>query len=581
MRKLFKSLVRNLDLKIVALLLAVLTWHYLATSGLEQRRFRKVGSHIRNLPPNVAVLSPGVPALDVILEGPRGQLDALEGRELVAEIDLGDVKVKTGEPVKTSIRLVEANLRVRGEGERSTPLPPLVHFLAAEPASFTLTLESVTERELPVEAVIKGSPAPGYAVRATVQPAKVAVRGPFRLLQNLTSIPTEPVSVDGLRERLRTSALLETTVNTPDGPVAITPARLAVNVLLEVTEKPEEKTIEHVPIRVAAVPKNLAVMHQKGQPRDVTVKLRGPRRLLDEIDARSVAVEVNLEDVAPPETGTKSHTFFFLRKHVRQMAGPDTSLPLPQQIELVEVEPKTVQCILDRLDTRELPVQPELEGRPAEDYEVTAVALPAKVKVSGPHSVISQMKSIATVPVLVTGLTERLRRPVRLVRTADAGDFRGVPIEPAQEFVDIVISVAERRVRKTLHALPVRLLITPRPGLPLHAELEPKTIGPVVFEGPRSRIERLTAESVVAFVRIEITTVADLRPTIRNVEFHIADPQIRLAPDAKPMAVKIEFPAVGGEPEPKPRKRPPKPKDRPRRRLGTEPAAPDDDATKP
>ncbi|MBL7224345.1 MAG: hypothetical protein ISS72_10865 [Candidatus Brocadiae bacterium] len=564
MRKLFRTLLHNLDLKLVAVVLAFFTWHYLSTSGQDQRRFRHIGSHILNLPADVAVLSPAVPDLDVILEGPRGQLDDLEGRELVVEIDLGGVEVKTGEPVKTNVRLLGANIRVAGEAGRSTPLPPMIRFLAAEPAAFTLTLESITERDLPVEPVITGTPAPGYAIQATVQPPTVRVRGPFRLLQNLASIRTEPIPVDGLRERFRQGVLLEHQVATQDGPVAIAPARPAVVVLLEVSEKPEEKTVEHVPIRLAAGPKGLAVIRPEDQPVEATVKLRGPRRLLDEVDARTLAVEASLEDVAPPEDdATKPYSFFFLRKHVRYVAAPDTLLPLPKGIELIEVEPKTVQLILDRLSTRTLPVLPELEGRPAEDHEATAVALPDKIEVTGPQSILRQMTAIHTEPVLVTGLTERLRRPARLVRTADAGSFRNVPIEPAQHFVDVVISVAERRVRKTLNDLPVRLLLTPRPGLALPVEMEPKTIGPVVFEGPRSHIERLTADNVDAFVRLAITTVADLRPTIRNVEFHIADPQVRLAPDAKPIAVKLDFPAT--EPEPAPRKRPPKPASRPRR----------------
>jgi hypothetical protein len=552
MRKLLRSIVHNLDLKVVALGLGVLTWHYLATSGLEQRRYRKVGLRILNLSPDAAILSQEARHVTVVLNGPRGQLDALEGERLVAEIDLRRVKLEKTEPLKTSITLAASNIRVAGGAGRSKPLPAGITFLRAEPLTITFTLNSLKEQELPVKVQLDGNPAPGFALHYSVQPQRVLARGPFELFRTLTEIATEKITVDGLSKGFeRTVALRQKVEVKKYGAIDIVLVPRTVEVSVSVTEKPEEKTIEHVPIRLAAVPKDLAVIRQEGQPRDVTVKLRGPRRLLDEIDARTLAVEANLEDVTPPEAGTKPYSFFFLRKHVRQVAEPGSSLPLPQGVELVEVEPKTVQLILDRLRSRLLPVEPVLEGRPAEDHEVKAVALPEKVEVHGPQSIVAQMKTIATEPVIVTGLTERLRRPVRLVRTADAGQFRNVPIEPAQPLVDVIVSVTERRVRKTLNGLPVRLLVTPRAGLAISVEMDPKTLGPVVFEGPRSRIERLAADSVAAFVRLEITTVADLRPTIRNVEFHIADPQIRLAPDSKPIAVKLDFPPAEPEPEPK------------------------------
>jgi hypothetical protein len=550
MRKLIRRLLHNLDLKVIALLLAILTWHYLTTSGLEQRRFRRLDTRILDLPEDAAVLSPGAPELTVILEGPRGQLDALESRRLLAEFDLGDVEVEPGERVKTNVRVLPTNIRVAGERGRSAPLPPPVRFLSADPASFTLTLESVTERELPVEPVITGSPAPSYAVETTVQPAAVMVRGPFRLLQNLSSIRTEPIAVDGLRDSLRQTVPLETEVTTREGPVEVRTARSAVDVLVEVAEKPEEKIVERVPIRLAAVPEGLAVIRPPNQPREATVTLRGPQRLLDEIDARTLAVEANFEDVAPPENGTKPFSTFFLREHLRHVVGPDTSLPLPQGITLVDVDPKTMQVLLDGMASRTLPVQAELEGRPAEDYEVTATALPEKVAVRGPRSVIEQLDRVPTEPILVTGLKDRLRRPVPLVQTADTENLRGVRIHPDPPTVDVVLSAVERRVRKTLEGLPVHVLTVPRPGLPIRVELDPQALGPVVFEGPRSHIERLTADDVVAFVRLDATALADRRSTIRNVEFRLADPQIHLAPDAEPAAVKIEFPAEPDASEP-------------------------------
>ena len=73
----------------------------------------------------------------------------------------------------------------------------------------------------------------------------------------------------------------------------------------------------------------------------------------------------------------------------------------------------------------------------------------------------------------------------------------------------------------------------------------------MTFVGPRSHMEQFGAEGVVAFVRLELATAEDLRPTIRNVEFYIRDPQVQIAPDTKPIPVKLDFPPVEPAPEKK------------------------------
>ena len=564
MRKLVHRLFVNFDLKIISALLAVLTWYYLATAGVEERRFPRVTPRIINLPPNVARRSPRLPNVTVVLRGPRGQLDALEGRQIVAQIDLGHVQADSHEPVTTSVRLSDTTIRLAGEGDRSLPLPHGVGVVRAEPESINVTLERLAARELPVKVATKGDPAPGYTLVTAAQPPRVVVRGPFRLLQTLTAIRTETIPVDGLREHTRHAVALLKTIDTKDGPVAIFPTRPTVVATLDVAERPEEQAFARVPVRLGPLPKDLAVIRQEGHVDQVTLTLGGPRRLLDQVDGPNLVVDVPLDTVTAPENGTKPHTIFFLPENVRQTAQPGTSLPLPLEIRHVDFQPKTIQLIIDRMHAARLPVAPVLEGQPAADHEITkATAVPAEVQVRGPKSVIAQLKSIETEPILVNGLREGLRRQVRLVHTVDVAKFRGVAIAPARPSVDVVLAVAEKRVRKTLTGLPVRLIFTPPAGLAISVDMEPKTLGPVVFEGPASRVAKLTPDSVVAFVRIEIATAADLRPTIRTAEFHIVDPQIRLAPDHKAVTVKLGFPSL--EPAPKPPEKPkPAPPDAPK-----------------
>jgi len=556
MRKLFDGVLHNLDLKVAALLLAVVTWYYLATAGIEERRYVRVPVAVVNLPEDVALLSADAREVEVTLRGPRGRLDVLEGLGLVAEINLEDVAVEAGQALNRTIRLGGTNIRVAGDAERSTPLPGDVRFAGTEPAVVAMTLNRMTEKELTVQVELEGTPAQGFELKHSVSPAKVRVRGPFLLLQSLSRIFTERVAVEGISRRREATVRLQREVPTPDfGAVPIFPARPTVELTLDVVEKPAEKTIERVPVRFAAVPKNLSVIQQNVA--EVAVTLRGPARRLRDIDAQSLMVEIDLEGEQPPRGKPQPKSCFLLRENVRQLAERGASLSLSHDIEMLTIEPNTVTLTLDRVLTRTLPVKAVLDGKPAEDFEVSEVTVvPERVRVRGPQSVVAALKAIETLPVQVAGVTERLRRTVRLIERVHTAQFAAVPVEPSQRLVDVVVAVAERSRRKTLKALPVHVVLTTEKVGGIRVETEPRTVGPVTFVGPQSRMEAFGPDSVLAFVRLQITSVADLRPTIRNVEFHIRDPKVHLAPNSKPLTVKLDFPPLERAPEaPKPKER--------------------------
>ena len=562
MRKFLDRVLHNADLKAAALVLAGVTWYYLATAGIEERRFPRVPVRILNLPKDVALLSLDVRDVSVKLKGPRGMLDVLEGRTLMVEINLGDVDVELGQPLERSLRITPSLVRVGAGGERTTPLLADVSFVDAEPAVVRMTLNRMTERDVPVQVDIEGEPAPGFELRPPVaSPATVRVRGPYLLLQTLSGLATERIRIDGITEGRKVEARLRTEVTTPDfGAVPIFPAQPSVAVTLTVTEKPDEKTVERVPVRLVSLPSSLAVIHQ--DVAEVAVRLRGPRRRLRDLDAQSLVAEISLEAETAPGKDPEPKSFFLLRENIRQIVERGVSLPLALDVELLRVEPTTVQVTLDQLRTRTVPVKAVLDGQPAEDYEVGEVAVvPATATVRGPQSVVGRLEAIETLPVAVGGAAERLRRTVPLVERVDAGDFRGVSIDPSPRLVDVVVAVTERTARKTLKGLPINVVLEAEKLGGFRVSLRPRTVEAVTLVGPQSRMAAVGPESVIAFVRLQIASVADLRPTIRTVEFNIRDPKVRLAPDSKPVTVNIDFPppeAPPTPPDPKPRRGTPK-----------------------
>jgi len=542
MKRFLRAIVRHLDIKLAALFLALVTWYYIATAGIEERRFAGVVVRVLDTPPEIALLSQEVRAVNIVLRGPRRELEGLKAPELFAVMDVRGLALSVDKLQQASVPLATRHIRAGRDAESAEGLPPGVVLLRAEPEAVAFTLDRVKEAVFDVEIVTEGEPYPGFTLTKSAQPTKVRVRGASGLLQGLSTIRTEVIRVDNLRERLQRRVPLQRRVVNPSYqavPIQCEPE--TVEVTLDVVTTPTEKTIERVPVRLAVVPSSVAVI--KEEVREVTVRLSGPRDAVRDLDAPGLVAEVSLEGAQPPARGTEVTTVFLRRENIRQLTAAGAAVPLAREIELLEVRPRAVPLTLDRVGSRTLPVEAVREGTPAEDYEVSQVTVvPEQVTVRGPESVLKELKSIATVPVAVTGLRERLRRTVKLVEMVDAGPFRGVRIEPLQPMVDVVIAVSERRQEKTLPSLPVHVLVRPEVALNIRIELERRTVGPVTFVGPRSHMEHFEAEDVTAFLLLDITGEGGLRPTIRNVEFHIRDPLVRLAPDTKPIQIKIEFP---------------------------------------
>jgi YbbR domain-containing protein len=87
---------------------------------------------------------------------------------------------------------------------------------------------------------------------------------------------------------------------------------------------------------------------------------------------------------------------------------------VPYGVEIVQVGPSTLTMEFEPSGIRTVPVEPNVDGRPAAGYEVTGVTSdPAVVEVAGPESALKRLQAAITEPVSVTDQT----RPVREVVT--------------------------------------------------------------------------------------------------------------------------------------------------------------------
>jgi YbbR domain-containing protein len=174
---------RNLGLKIVALLIALMVWFVLSAERRERisERSYRIALSVVNIPSGTIIASPVPGAVDIRVRGPFTALRQVDPEKLEAVIDLhGSSK---GERM---YRLAPEDINIT----------PDIEVIAISPGEVRIVLDSVTEKILPIVANVTGTPAPGFEVADVgVEPRTARVSGPSGALAKMSSVTTDPISV--------------------------------------------------------------------------------------------------------------------------------------------------------------------------------------------------------------------------------------------------------------------------------------------------------------------------------------------------------------------------------------------------
>ncbi|MHB1405687.1 MAG: CdaR family protein [Desulfitobacteriaceae bacterium] len=177
---------RNAGYKVASLILAILAW-LLVTNQSSDRILNgdqmTVPLVIRNQPFNSIVMTK-LPSVRVRL---RGNNPSFNVKDLFAYVDLSGAA--TGEETYTV----------------NMDAPPGIQVQDLQPNKITLQLDTVQEKEIPVQAMITGDPAEGFVLgNPVLKPSVVNVRGPSTVLATLDKVLVE-VNVAGAAEPLHVS----------------------------------------------------------------------------------------------------------------------------------------------------------------------------------------------------------------------------------------------------------------------------------------------------------------------------------------------------------------------------------------
>jgi YbbR domain-containing protein len=162
-----------------------------------------------------------------------------------------------------------------------------------------------------------------------------------------------------------------------------------------------ERVVERVmraPVEFQNLPAGLEIVGDA--PDTIDVRLRGSSGALSRMTAGDMAAVLDLATARPGQ-----RLFHITAGQVN----------VPYGVEIVQVGPSTLTMEFEPSGIRQVPVEPNVDGRPAAGYVVTKVTSePAFVEVAGPESALKRLQSAITEAVSIADQARTVREVVTI-----------------------------------------------------------------------------------------------------------------------------------------------------------------------
>jgi YbbR domain-containing protein len=268
---------RNLDIRLVSLVLAVILWLYASTE-----RYYNITFHcpveVRNIPPGYS-LARCLPPVICDIEARGKDLVAFQFRKPTVVVDAENRQIKKFKVKLNQDHLVlPFRLKVRA-----------VHFQDQE---MEINLDRQTEKVVNVLLDLVGDPADGFVLSDSIryEPASALLKGPARQLEMLDAVYSAPIRIDGFSAgtTVRSALML------PDSCLfAVSPESIEVYLHFE---KSGERVFKNVPLAVVNRSRDYLVSFAPGT---IDLVVSGPRNILDAAKQSDLNIVLDLKDLPP------------------------------------------------------------------------------------------------------------------------------------------------------------------------------------------------------------------------------------------------------------------------------------------
>ena len=221
-----------------------------------------------------------------------------------------------------------------------------------------------------------------------------------------------------------------------------------------------------IPVEIVNLPRDLVISNQFKKQLEVTVS--GQRSLIRGMASQHISRTVDLSKASPGTVVIQNH--------------PD-SISLPRGLSILRVQPPTITLLLDRLIQKELPIKPVLVGNVRHDYMLESVTVdPPTLEISGPQTILSQEKNLATSPIDINGLKESAVKQVALALKPEIADLIGEPV------VAVRLNVKEIKKEMIFSDIPIDIDISKGMATGVIYQILPPTVR-VTAEIPQTLME--------------------------------------------------------------------------------------------
>ena len=302
-------------------------------------------------------------------------------------------------------------------------------------------------------------------------------------IDEITAPPAAPSRLDKLLRRI----FIE------DWCLKLLSLAIAIVLWLLVTGQNEPVTA-HLNVQLNFIrPQSLEISNDP--PRTVDVMLTGSRPKLDDLTSLDLVATVDLSDQRAGE-------------RVLRLADK-AQISLPQGVKVDGFQPSAIPVRLEPIIERQVVIEPKLEGKPADGFEVYSVH-PNKgsVMLRGPESRVLALQKVTTESIWLGGRKESFTAANVAI---DVPDPKVDLLEP---IVSVDVEIGERRVEKTFSGVAA----TGVDG----GKVQPASVSATLL-GPASMVESLKTEELkVVFdgtnTRLELPPALNGKVSLKSLQ---------------------------------------------------------------
>jgi len=287
---------------------------------------------------------------------------------------------------------------------------------------------------------------------------------PFQDVDEITDIPNAAPAPPSRVEKLLRKLFVE------DWSLKLLSLAIAIVLWLLVTGQNQPVTA-HVNVQLNFI-RPAALEISNDPPRTADVMLPSSRNKLDELTSIDLVATVDISDQRAGE-------------RVLRLADK-AQLSLPQGVKVDGFQPSAIPVRLEQIVERQVAIEPKLEGKPADGYEVYSTrASKGSVTLRGPQSRVAALDRVPTESVWISGHKESF------TATNVAIDVSDPKVDVIEPVVNVEVEIGERRVEKTFNGVAAR----DQDG----NEVKPATAS-VTLLGPATLLDSLKANEIAVVV---------------------------------------------------------------------------------